>query len=280
MSARNEAVSAVIGKIAPQMSTGLNSLQMVCAREIAKGRDARAVKKQYAVNARMWAKWMADPRFAAAIESHIYRADQIVLEVLADGEAQAAQALVEALSAVTPIRHKDGKIRLYPDHDVRVRAAISLLDRRGERGKPVERRMQGNVDLTSPAVQNELIGALADPTVRAFLDKHPARADQLRHELLLASSVVRPPEPPPCDAPLPPSSSSASPAPSDPPTPSATTHPPNTAPGTPPSSSVLDVEAISTDCTSTSSPPPPTGTDATDSAGPPAAPSGSIPTPD
>lgn len=201
----------------------LTSLQVICARELAAGRKAIDIKKQFGVTALMWRNWMDNPNFLAAVESRLHRLDQIVEGVLKDGEVQASAVLVAALSAVTPVRHRDGKIRLYPNHEVRTRAAISLLDRQGQRGKPIERVMQNNLNTNSNEVRNEVAMALADPSVRAFLEADPVFAARLREQLL---QLPPPQEEAPCEPSV---ISDASPSPS----PSTSSPPPTPLPAPP-----------------------------------------------
>jgi hypothetical protein len=162
---------------------GLTSIQVVCARELSKGRKATDVRKQYMIEASMWKQWIKDPMFTNAVSRRLHRLDQLVEDNLKDGEAQASATLIAALGAETPVRHKDGKVRMHPNWEVRVRSAISLLDRRGERGKPVERVQAATQNWNITEVRSELSQALADPAVRAFLAADPAFAERLRQEL-------------------------------------------------------------------------------------------------
>lgn len=184
---------------------GLTSIQVVCARELSKGRKATDVRKQYMIEASMWTSWVKDPAFIAAISTRLHRLDQLVEDNLKDGEAQASATLIAALGAETPVKHKDGKIRMHPNWEVRVRSAISLLDRRGERGKPVERVQAATQNWNVTEVRSELSQALADPAVRAFLAADPVFAERLRQELL----QLPPASEGPCPEPPPPSPSSS-----------------------------------------------------------------------
>lgn len=268
--------TTIVKHFEPYLSTSLSALQMVCARRLADGEKAADVRKAYGVPPTTWKKWLVNPKFIAAVESRIVRADEITLQGLAEGELKGMATLVSALEAEKPVKHKDGKIRMHPDWDARVRAAISLLDRRGERGKPVERRVQGNVDMTSDSVRNELVGALADPTVQKFLRDNPETAARLRNELLPPARQ----EPPPCVAPSPPPLDSSVPVPSSPAATLPTIHPPSIASGSEPSSNAAGTAATLIGSSSTSSPPPTPATDSTASATPSANPSGSTPTSD
>ena len=170
---------------------GLTSVQMVCVRELAKGRKSKEVRRQFGISAAMWAEWNRDRMFIQALENTILRHDQIVEEALKEGELQASATLIQALAAEVPIKQKGGRIKYLPDWSNRVRAAISLLDRRGERGKPVERVQQANFNFNTQEVRNEITQALADPGVRQFLMQDPTLAAQLRKEL---SQLALPPE--------------------------------------------------------------------------------------
>lgn len=169
-------------------------MQLVVARELAKGRDARTVRRQFGITTGAWATWFKDPAFLDQVQRKVERFDALVEETLAEGEIEAASTLVQALAATSPIKRKDGSILQFPNWDVRVRAAVSLLDRRGERGKPVERQLGATLNIKSGDIAKQLAGALADPAVQQFLQHDPALAKQLQREL----AQLAPPEEAPC----------------------------------------------------------------------------------
>lgn len=161
---------------------GLTSLQVVAAIELSKGRKAIDIKRQFNISDQMWRSWQKNRRFLEYNTSLLQQRESVVIEILKDAELQAAAVLAGALNADSPMRHKDGKIRLYPNWEVRTRAAISVLDRKGERGKPIERVASSNVNHNVPA-QGEVAQALNDPAVKAFLAGNPAFEQKLRGEL-------------------------------------------------------------------------------------------------
>lgn len=203
---------------------GLTSLQVVCTIELSKGRKAIDIKKQFNITNEMWVSWQKNPRFTEHVTDQLIQREAIVRDVLREGEVQASATLLGALAAEVPMRHKDGKIRLHPNWEVRVRAAISLLDRQGQRGKPVERVQSANTNtnINTAEVRNEISAALADPAVRAFLEADPTFAASLRAQLLRLGDGQ---EEPPCDTSTSPTSSSPPPAPDSGPSPTADTEP-------------------------------------------------------
>lgn len=161
----------------------LSSLQIVCARECAAGKSAGYLRKHYGISKGVWDGWEANPDFIAEIQHRLHRADQIVEDTLKEGEGKAAATLILALGATTPLKLKSGKFHFRPDWETRVKAATSLLDRRGERGKPVDRALQATGHFNPATVAKELGAALSDPAVRAFIDQDPKFAAQFRREL-------------------------------------------------------------------------------------------------
>lgn len=177
----------------------LTSLQVTVAREVAKGRKVEDIRRQFGISQGEWSAWARDPRFVKAIEDRTERMDQLVEEALAEGEAQAAHTLVLALRAQKPLAAFGGKAknapRFHPDWEVRLKAAMTLLDRRGQRGTPVERSQQATFNYSGD-VAKQLIAALADPAVRDFIAKDAEFAARFRQEL---AQLPAGEEVPPCD---------------------------------------------------------------------------------
>ncbi len=125
-------------------------------------------------------RWLKDPAFVQAVQQATDRHAGLVRSMLLEGEREAAATVVEALHATTHL--KVGKeLREMPNWDIRVRAALSLLDRGGERGKAVDRVQQANlnVDVTPEALHR----ALRDPGVRTWLDHKPDLKARVAQEL-------------------------------------------------------------------------------------------------
>lgn len=78
-----------------------------------------------------------------------------VQDMLLEGEAHAVQTLISALEATTTA--KSGKrVVVVPDWPSRIKAAESLLNRRGERGKPIDRVRSANLNSNTPEVRIQL----------------------------------------------------------------------------------------------------------------------------
>jgi hypothetical protein len=112
-----------------------------------------------------------------ATHSYVGRIQALLLE----GEVRASQTLIAALDAMMPAK-SGSKVIMVPDWPSRIRAADSLLDRRSERGKPVERVQAANFNFT-PEVRSELSQALHDPVVKQMLDEDPDLKRRLVLEL-------------------------------------------------------------------------------------------------
>jgi hypothetical protein len=91
----------------------------------------------------------------------------IVGQELLKGELEAVDTVRAALSATTD----SGK----PDWNVRLRAALRLLDAAGARGKPVEQVEQKTVQFHGN-VDEALTRALLDPAVQEVLKRTPSLA--------------------------------------------------------------------------------------------------------
>lgn len=100
--------------------------------------------------------WMDDPEFQeltrAAEETH----EHAVVSALLIGEQRAATRLMELIES--------------RDEDVALKAAVTLLDRMGKRGRPVEKTEAKQLILTGDPAEM-LKRALADPGVRARLSE-------------------------------------------------------------------------------------------------------------
>lgn len=149
---------------------GLTPIQHLAVKYIAGGWSTTRVSQELKLSPNIIKKWRsADPVFMAALQTAIAHHSELVEAMLMQGEAAAAKVLIDALSA-------DNK--LGPNWNVRVQAAVTLLDRAGQRGRAIERQqvavatMKGGV----PDVEDALRRALRDPGVRQWLKEAGATA--------------------------------------------------------------------------------------------------------
>ena len=110
-------------------------------------------------------KWKQDPEFQEALTKGVLQHSELVEAMLLEGESRAAETLIQALAAA-----KNG----VPQWTVRVQAAITLLDRAGQRGKAIERQAVAQVNpggslMGGDQLEEGLRKALRDPGVRAWL---------------------------------------------------------------------------------------------------------------
>jgi hypothetical protein len=169
-----------IGPVLP--SFNLAPKQLRAAIHLASGLSERETATECGVPIAAVKRWLKLPQFSQAVETATMRRLARVEDVLLEGEREAVDTLVAALTAMTTAK-SGKKVVMVPDWPTRRAAADSLLNRRGERGKPVERVQQANFNINSPEIRNQLAQALADPAVRAFLDQDPVLAARLRQEL-------------------------------------------------------------------------------------------------
>jgi hypothetical protein len=171
----------VVGTIGPVLPSGFMPVQWGAITYLASGLSAGETAKRCGVSRNTVAKWLQDPRFVRAVQegtkSYVGRIQALLLE----GEVRASQTLIAALDAMMPAK-SGSKVTMVPDWPSRIRAADSLLDRRSERGKPVERVQAANFNFT-PEVRSELSRALHDPAVQQMLDGDPDLKRRLVLEL-------------------------------------------------------------------------------------------------
>lgn len=176
------------GSIGPVLaSSGLAPMQLRAAIHLASGLNERETAAQCGAPLAHVKRWTKLPSFQQALEMATARRLARMEDLLLAGEREAVETLTAALTAMTTA--KSGKKVIYvPDWPTRRAAADSLLNRRGERGKPVDRIQQATMNFNSPEVRNELTQAMADRGVRVFLEKDPALAAQFRRELAQLAS--------------------------------------------------------------------------------------------
>ena len=171
------------GSIGPVLSSfNLAPKQLRAAIHLASGLPERETATECGVSIAAVRRWLKLPQFTEALETATTRRLSRIEDLLLAGEHEAVETLTAALSAMTTAK-SGKKVVMVPDWPTRRAAADCLLNRRGERGRPVEKIQQANFNINSPEIRNELAQALADPAVRAFLDQDPGFAARLRHEL-------------------------------------------------------------------------------------------------
>lgn len=149
----------------------ITPVQRLAARRLGGGQPMITVAEEMKVPYSTIRAWAKMPEVARAIEEATIEHEHLVEAMLLDGERAAANTLLEALDAV------NGKGE--PDWKVRVAAALSLVDRAGSRGKPVERTQLQAMVAGKADVQEALSRALRDPGVRAWIAKDPQYAKLL-----------------------------------------------------------------------------------------------------
>lgn len=107
-------------------------------------------------------KWLeSDEEFKAELKRATADHAGVVEAMLIAGEREAAETLMSALKAES---------RGVPNWNVRLNAALSLLDRAGQRGRAVEKQQIAQVVARAqPDVEAALQRALRDPGVRNWL---------------------------------------------------------------------------------------------------------------
>lgn len=106
-------------------------------------------------------KWMELDEFKSELTKAAADHVAVVEAMLIVGEREAAQTLMDALKAES---------RGAPNWTVRLNAALSLLDRAGQRGRAVEKQQIAQVVArATPDVEAALQRALRDPGVRNWL---------------------------------------------------------------------------------------------------------------
>ena len=149
----------------------LSAMQHLAVKYLAGGWTGTKVSEELKVPLHVLKQWKQLPEFQEALAKGIAHHAEMVEAVLLEGEAQAAETLIAALKA-------EG--RFGPNWNARISAAITLLDRAGQRGRAVEKQLALNANVHSSArvgdgnVEDALRKALRDPGVRAWLKQSGA----------------------------------------------------------------------------------------------------------
>ena len=174
--------TAAVGTIGPILpGSGLMPVQHAAALHLAAGLTNTEVAKRCGVGRATIAKWRLDRRFLRAVEeaTRVHLGQLHVL--LVEGEVRAVQTMIAGLAATMPAK-SGSKLVMVENWDARLRAAESLANRRGERGKPMERVQAQTFSYTSE-IRSELSSALHDPAVQKMLRESPDLQRQLVIEL-------------------------------------------------------------------------------------------------
>lgn len=137
------------------------------ARLVASGMGLRDVAKQLNLTRSQVLQISRDPGFEAMVREFVENNDTFVRDGLLDGERAAINFMLNL------IEREDAA------EELRFKAALTLLDRAGSRGKPVERVESKALTLSGDAAQAALANALRDPGVRSYLDANPQVAKAL-----------------------------------------------------------------------------------------------------
>lgn len=98
--------------------------------------------------------WLGIPEFQALVQQFTENNLALLEDILLEGERAAAIALTELVNS--------------EDEEMRFKAAVRLLDMRGQRGKPVDKTESKTLALKGD-VNKLLEAALRDPSVRGYL---------------------------------------------------------------------------------------------------------------
>lgn len=143
----------------------LTPIQHLAVKYLAGGWSLNKTAAALKVSPYVIEKWKThDPEFVQAVERGAHNHAEMLEAMLLEGEAQAAQTLIEALGA-----ERNGQ----PNWNARITAAVSLLDRAGSRGRAVEKQLAVQASARVEGVHGDqeaaLRKALKDPGVRAWL---------------------------------------------------------------------------------------------------------------
>lgn len=169
---------------------GLTPVQHVAVRYLAAGWDEGRVATELKLPKAIVKKWMRDvPAFIRAYQEAVVTHRDVVEAMLLVGEREAARTLIEALDAT--------KSDKTPNWVVRVQAAMSLMDRAGERGRATEKQQVAQVTAHVKAdghAEEALRRALRDPGVRSWL-KESGQLAALEEPAQIESITSAPAEP-------------------------------------------------------------------------------------
>lgn len=132
------------------------SLKRRIARLAALGLTAAEIARELHITTNLVNRALQYSDVRARVQALQDDADLVIKDALTDGELVATEVLYDLM--------KNAK-----NEKVKLEAAIQFLDRTGNRGQPVERIQQQNVNLTGDAAQVALVNALRDPVIQEWL---------------------------------------------------------------------------------------------------------------
>lgn len=158
------------------------------ARLVASGMHPRDIAKQIGLTRAHIYAIAKEPGFQEMVQDFVANNDTFVREGLLEGERSAINFMVNLVENESA------------DEELRFKAAHTLLDRAGARGKPVERVESKSLQLSGDAAQAALANALRDPGVRSWLEANPQVAKALLQPAAPSESPAELPNPsPPSD---------------------------------------------------------------------------------
>lgn len=167
----------------------ISPIQRLAIKHLASGWSEDRVAAELKVAKGAIRKWRGyDPEFREELEKAVLSHADLVEAMLVEGERKAAETLIQALQAET---------RGAPNWSVRLNAALSLLDRAGQRGRAVEKQQIAQVVARAqPDVEDALRRALRDPGVRSWLkNSEKDLAKLLPAETLVIEAELAPDDP-------------------------------------------------------------------------------------
>lgn len=140
----------------------ISPIQRLAITHLAAGWSDERVAAELKIAKGQVAKWRRiDAGFKSELEKATLNHAASVEALLIAGEREAAETLLLALKAES---------RGAPNWTVRLNAALSLLDRAGQRGRAIEKQQIAQVVARAqPDVEDALRRALRDPGVRSWL---------------------------------------------------------------------------------------------------------------
>lgn len=137
------------------------------ARLVASGMHVRDIAKQLGLSRAQVQLVASEPGFQQIVQDFIENNDTFVRDGLLEGERAAINYMLNLVENESA------------DEELRFKAAHTLLDRAGARGKPVERVESRQLHLSQTDAQAALANALRDPGVQRWLEQNPGVAKAL-----------------------------------------------------------------------------------------------------
>lgn len=155
------------------MDMTLSPKQLRAVRLYVAGLTRNDVAERVAVSISTLKRWEAQDEFVAEVEAWQQRLGEALHEGLVEAERKALGVLMEAMDAEDLVHIGEGNVVAKPNWAIRVKVAQDFLNRRGQRGKPVEKSEQHVTELKGD-LGELLTAALRDPGVRAAMTDVPA----------------------------------------------------------------------------------------------------------